>query len=127
MSAALYRVAPIGRPYFGHGSYWTASADFARCFAEWANSRPELAHLGRHVIYRAEVELTGVLPLAETAFSDIVSAVTDRFAAEGHRWVSFIERGSDDGLSAEMAALVGTCPQYVYLGQAAIAAERVTT
>jgi hypothetical protein len=120
----LYRAAPAEDPYFGHGSYWSASADFASGFADWANSRPELAHLGRHVIYRAEVELTNVLPFAGPTDPATGSAITDLLAAEGYQWVSFIERGSVDGLSAEMAALTRTCPQYVYLGQAAIAAAR---
>jgi hypothetical protein len=120
----LYRAVPADHPYFGQGSYWSASPDFARHFAGWAHSRPELAHLGEYVIYRAELDLTAVMELADPVTSDVISACTSLFVAEGYSWIAFAERGSVDGLSADMARLTRTTRQYVYLGQAAISAER---
>lgn len=86
-------------------------------------SPTKLAALGGHVPYRARVELTGVHEFAKPITSDTVTACADLLADEGHQWIAFLERGSNEGLTEEMASLVRTCKQYVYLGAATIPAE----
>jgi hypothetical protein len=119
----LYRAAPEREPYFGKGSYWTASVEFAERFAAWANSEPRLKHLGVHVIYQAEVDLAELLEYDEPMSPAIIDACADLLAEE-HQWVAFRERGSSDGLDRVFASLVASCRQYVYLGGVPIRAER---
>ena len=121
---AIYRAAVSSRPYFGRGSYWTLSAEFARCFAEWAAAQPALAQRGPYVIYRAEADLIRVHEFDVPLYSDVVSAAAGMLAAEGHEWVAFVERGAIEGLSDEMARLTRTCKQYIYIGEVALAAAR---
>jgi hypothetical protein len=121
---SMYRAAPEHDPYFGRRSYWTTSAEFAESFAVWANNHPGLQHLGTHVLYRAEVDLAGLLEYSEPMATEIIDACTGLLAAEGHQWVAFHERGRVDGLDPAFASLVRSHKQYVYLGTIPVAAER---
>jgi len=119
-ATTLYRAASAEAPYFGRGSYWTRSLEFARLFRLWLDSTVG----GDHKIYRAEVDLTGVHEIVDRSFSDIVTASVPLFADEGHQWLSFLERGSLDGITPAFAALVAAERQYVYLGAHPIVATR---
>lgn len=119
-TTTVYRAAPVDNPYFGRGSYWTRSLEFAQLFRLWLIETVG----GEHEVYRAEVDLTAVHELAGRALSDIVTASVPLFAEEGHQWLSFLERGSDEGVDPGLASLVVTERQYVYLGERPISAVR---
>jgi hypothetical protein len=107
----LWRAAPADGAHFGMGSYWTASELFARRFRLWLDETAD----GRHVIYRADVDLSASLdlPFGVEVSSPVITRHAAEFAAAGYRWVTFYE-GVFEG---------ATSRQYVYLGTDPIAAE----
>lgn len=115
-SLQLWRAAPAARPWFGHGSYWTSSQDFAQWFAAWADKR--MPGRAPHCLYSASVQVADAVHLE---LPDGVLLESDRFtprrlrlfADQGFLWLSFVEvpfqvPGSLTSRSAGR--------QYVYLG-----------
>lgn len=109
----LYRAASAVQPYFGTGSYWTTSRQFADMFRTWAHS-----NLGTpSAIYQADVDLCDLLaiPIGTWAPSPRINELVEDFAERGYLWVSFYEGVHEGELTA----------QYVYLGSSPIEARRV--
>lgn len=117
----LYRAAAAVRPHLGRGSYWTPSREFAQLFKRWLVETVG----GEHRIYCAEIDLAEVHVLRGRLTSDTVTACVPLFADEGHRWLSFLERGSLDGITPAFAELVTAERQYVYLGETPVSVVRV--
>jgi len=107
----LWRAAPVDRPHFGQGSYWTPSVEFARRFRLWLDENfPR-----EHTVYRADVEVTDALdiPFEVKMDSPVVTRRVPELAAAGYLWVTFYEGAFEGTISR----------QYVHLGEQPIAAE----
>jgi hypothetical protein len=109
----LWRAALRDAPYFGRGSHWTTSEDSARGFQRWLEETSSV----RRLIYRAEVQLTGVFEAPSRVLLD-PSEVTKCVAwawPEGYQWLAFYEAGAWDTRLAK---------QYVYLGHEPVTAAQ---
>lgn len=117
MTRTLWRAAPTVDPYFGHGSYWSPTLPFANRFQLWLDEYfPE----EQHIVYLAEVDLTGSIDVPFGTWVDSTTLTKERlatFAGDGYRWLSFYE-----------GVWEGEVPrQFVYLGTDAITAQPAAT
>lgn len=100
----LWRAAPAESPYFGRGSYWTPSIEFAQRFRLWLDENVGAPN----VVYTATVDVADSMdfPFGLQLDSSNVTRRVPQLAAAGYLWVTFHE-----------AAFEGaTVRQYVYLG-----------
>jgi hypothetical protein len=114
VQTTLYRAATAIEPYFGRGSYWTASLPFAWRFCRWLVD----TYGGEHAVYEATVELADHIEVPFQIPLVPYKVDAEKWAAAGHRWVSFHEDGSFEGQNHR---------QYVYLGTEPISARLVNT
>jgi hypothetical protein len=114
VSVMLWRAAPFENPYFGKGSYWTGSLDFAARFRVWLDV--EFPERAPHVIYQAayvDGSRCLTIPFGTPVDSPKITSMLSDFAAHGYLWVTFYERVYEGLITA----------QWVYLGDAPLVAR----